>query len=97
MTYDCASAPMPDPEEVTHANRSAGGKAGFATRKRNLTERLEGLRRDGHKLHEIAEAVPGLTINDVMDGLNAKTLTPMKIQALERACRKMEEADSGGG
>ena len=96
MTYDCASAPMPDPEEVTHANRSAGGKAGFATRKRNLTERLEGLRRDGHKLHEIAEAVPGLTIIDVMDGLNAKTITPMKIQALERACRKLEEAQLGG-
>ena len=96
VTYDCASAPMPDPEEVTRANRSAGGKAGFATRKRNLTERLEGLRRDGRRLHEIAEAVPGLTINDVMDGLNAKTLTPRKIQALEKACRKLEEAQLSG-
>lgn len=96
QTYDCASAPMPDPEEVARANRSAGGKAGFATRKRSLTERLEALRRDGRRLHEIAEAVPGLTINDVMDGLNAKTLTPRKIQALEKACRKLEEAQAGG-
>lgn len=79
------------------ANRSAGGKAGVATRRRNLTERLEELRRRGVKMHEIAAAEKGLTITDVMDALQAKPMSLMKIQALEKACRKLEEADAGGG
>ena len=79
------------------ANRSAGAKAGFATRKRNLTERLEDLRRRGVKMHEIAAAVNGLTISDVMDALEAKPMSPMKIQALEKAARKLEEAEGSGG
>lgn len=103
QTYDCASAPMTEEAEEAEAkareaaNRSAGAKAGFATRKRNLTEKLEDLRRRGVKLHEIAAAVNGLTITDVMDALEAKPMSPMKIQALERAVRKLEEADGDGG
>lgn len=101
LTYDCASAPMPDADEAKKAqeaaNRSAGGRAGFATRKKNLTERVEALRRRGAKLHEIAAAGPGLSINDVMDSLEAKAMSPMKIQALEKACRKLEEAELSGG
>lgn len=101
VTYDCASAPMPDADEAKKAqeaaNRSAGGRAGFATRKKNLTERVEALRRRGAKLHEIAAAGPGLSINDVMDSLEAKAMSPMKIQALEKACRKLEEAELSGG
>ena len=103
ITYDCASAPMTEEAEAAEAkareaaNRSAGAKAGFATRKRNLTERLEELRRRGVKLHEIAAAENGLTINDVMDALAAKPMSPMKIQALEKACRKLEEAEGSGG
>lgn len=97
QTYDCASAPMTEEAEAAEAkareaaNRSAGAKAGFATRKRNLTERLEDLRRRGVKMHEIAAAVNGLTITDVMDALQAKPMSPMKIQALEKAARKLEE------
>ena len=101
ITYDCSSAPMPDADEAKKAqeaaNRSAGGRAGFATRKKNLTERVEALRRRGAKLHEIAAAGPGLSINDVMDSLEAKAMSPMKIQALEKACRKLEEAELSGG
>lgn len=103
QTYDCASAPMTEEAEEAEAtareaaNRSAGAKAGFATRKRNLTEKLEDLRRRGVKMHEIAAAENGLTINDVMDALEAKAMSPMKIQALERAVRKLEEADGDGG
>lgn len=109
QTYDCASAPMTDEAEAAWAaaeaeakareaaNRSAGAKAGFATRKRNLTERLEDLRRRGVKMHEIAAAVNGLALTDVMDALEAKPMSPMKIQALEKACKKLEEADAGGG
>ena len=104
VTYDCASAPMTDEAEAAWAaaeaeakareaaNRSAGAKAGVAKRKRNLTEKLEDLRRRGVKMHEIAAAVNGLTITDVMDALEAKAMSPMKIQALEKACRKLEEA-----
>ena len=96
ITYDCASAPMPDAAAKAQeaANRSAGAKAGFATRKRNLTEKLEDLRRRGVKLHEISAAQSGLSISDVMDALEAKPMSPMKIQALERAVRKLEEAES---
>lgn len=103
QTYDCASAPMTEEAEAAEAkareaaNRSAGAKAGFATRKRNLTERLEDLRRRGVKMHEITAAGKGLTISDVMDALQAKPMSPMKIQALEKAARKLEEADAGGG
>lgn len=109
LTYDCASAPMTDEAEAAWAaaeaeakareaaNRSAGAKAGFATRKRNLTERLEDLRRRGVKMHEIAAAEKGLTITDVMDALEAKPMSPMKIQALEKAARKLEEAEGSGG
>lgn len=103
QTYDCASAPMTEEAEESEAkareaaNRSAGAKAGFATRKRNLTEKLEDLRRRGVKLHEIAAAVNDLTITDVMDALEAKPMSPMKIQALEKAVRKLEEADGDGG
>lgn len=109
QTYDCASAPMTEEAEAAWAaaeaeakareaaNRSAGAKAGFATRKRNLTEKLEDLRRRGVKMHEIAAAVNGLTITDVMDALEAKAMSPMKIQALEKACRKLEEAEGSGG
>lgn len=103
LTYDCASAPMTEEAEEAEAkareaaNRSAGAKAGFATRKRNLTERLEDLRRRGVKMHEIATATNGLTITDVMDALQAKAMSPMKIQALEKAARKLEEAEGSGG
>ena len=109
LTFDCASAPMPDEAEAAWAaaeaeakareaaNRSAGAKAGVATRKRNLTEKLEDLRRRGVKMHEIAAAVNGLTITDVMDALEAKAMSPLKIQALEKACRKLEEAEVSGG
>ena len=110
ITYDCASAPMTDEAEAAWAaaeaeakareaaNRSAGAKAGVATRKRNLTEKLEDLRRRGVKMHEIAWAAGnGLTINDVMDALEAKPMSPMKIQALEKAARKLEEAEGSGG
>lgn len=107
VTYDCASAPMTEEAEAAWAaaeaeakakeaaNRSAGAKAGFATRKRNLTERLEDLRRRGVRLHEISAAQAGLSINDVMDALEAKPMSPMKIQALEKACKKLEEAENG--
>ena len=106
QTYDCASAPITDEAEAAWAaaeaeakareaaNRSAGAKAGVAKRKRNLTEKLEDLRRRGVKMHEIAAAVKGLTITDVMDALEAKPMSPMKIQALEKACRKLEEAEN---
>ena len=111
ITYDCASAPMTEESEAAWvaaaeeaeakareaANRSAGAKAGVATRKRNLTEKLEDLRRRGVKMHEIAAAVNGLTITDVMDALEAKAMSPLKIQALEKACRKLEEAEVSGG
>lgn len=109
LTYDCASAPMTEEAEAAWAaaeaeakakeaaNRSAGAKAGVAKRKRNLTEKLEDLRRRGVKLHEIAAAENRLTINDVMDALAAKPMSPMKIQALEKACRKLEEAGADGG
>jgi uncharacterized protein (DUF433 family) len=102
VTFDCASAPMDEEaawalaeaeaKAKEAANRSAGGKAGVATRRRNLTERLEELRRRGVKMHEIAAAGPDLSISDVMNALEAKPMSPMTVQALEKACKKLEEA-----
>ena len=96
LTYDCASAPMPDPDEAKKA-RSDSARTAAINRKRNLLEKLDGLRAEGVTLAAIAAAAPGLTIIDVMDALARKPLALMKQQALERAVKKLEEAGQDGG
>lgn len=98
VTYDCASAPMPDPEEAEKAAaaRSDAGKASMITRKRRALERLEAQRGAGVTLAEIAGAAKGLTLSDVMDFLDRKPVPLPKLAALEKALNKLEEANSGG-
>ena len=96
VTYDCASAPMPDADEAKKA-RSDSARTAAINRKRNLLEKLDGLRASGITLAAIAGADRGLTINDVMDALARKPLALMKQQALERAVKKLEEAGQDGG
>lgn len=43
ITYDCASAPMPDADEAKKA-RSDSARTAAINRKRNLLEKLDGLR-----------------------------------------------------
>lgn len=96
VTYDCASAPMPDADEAKKA-RSDSARTAAINRKRNLLEKLDGLRAGGVTMAAIAGAAPGLTINDVMDALDRKPLALLKQQALERAAKKLEEAELSGG
>ena len=96
VTYDCASAPMPDADEAKKA-RSDSARTAAINRKRNLLEKLDGLRASGTTLAAIAGADHGLSINDVMDALARKPLALMKQQALERAVKKLEEAGQDGG
>ena len=96
ITYDCASAPMPDPDEAKKA-RSDSARTAAINRKRNLLEKLDGLRAGGVTMAAIAGAAPGLSINDVMDALARKPLALLKQQALERAVKKLEEAGQDGG
>lgn len=96
ITYDCASAPMPDEDEAKKA-RSDSARTAAINRKRNLLEKLDGLRAGGVTMAAIAGAAPGLSINDVMDALARKPLALMKQQALERAVKKLEEAGQDGG
>ena len=97
VTYDCASAPMPDPEaaEKAAAARSDAGKASMITRKRRALERLEAQRSAGVTLAEIAGAARGLTLSDVMDFLDRKPVPLPKLAALEKALNKLEEASTG--
>lgn len=96
ITYDCASAPMPDADEAKKA-RSDSARTAAINRKRNLLEKLDGLRASGTTLAAIAGADHGLSINDVMDALARKPLALLKQQALERAVKKLEEAGQDGG
>ena len=96
ITYDCASAPMPDEDEAKKA-RSDSARTAAINRKRNLLEKLDGLRAGGVTMAAIAGAAPGLSINDVMDALARKPLALLKQQALERAVKKLEEAELSGG
>ena len=92
VTYDCASAPMPE-EAAKAAAKSAAGVSSLATRKRRALERLEAARGRGVALAVIADAGPGLTITDVMDALDRKPLPLPKLAALEKAMNRLE----GGG
>ena len=98
VTYDCASAPMPDPAEAAKAAaRSAAGVSSLATRKRRALERLEAVRERGVSMADVAAAGSGLTLNDVLDAVARKPLPLPKLAALEKALTKLEEADTGGG
>ena len=96
LTYACSSAPMPDADEAKKA-RSDSARTAAINRKRNLLEKLDGLRAGGVTMAAIAGAAPGLSINDVMDALARKPLALLKQQALERAVKKLEEAGQDGG
>lgn len=94
VTYDCASAPMPDEDEAKKA-RSDSARTAAINRKRNLLEKLDQLRAEGVTLAAIAAAGPGLTITDVMNALDRKPLALKTQQALEKAAAKLQE-DGGG-
>ena len=97
ITYDCASAPMP--EDVQEAARAAAakseaGKASMDTRKRRCLEALDAARAAGVTMAAIAEAGPGLTISDVMDALDRRPLPLPKLAALEKALVKLSGEDA---
>lgn len=85
---------MPDEDEAKKA-RSDSARTAAINRKRNLLEKLDGLRAEGVTLAAIAAAGPGLTITDVMNTLDRKPLALKTQQALEKAAAKLQE-DGGG-
>ena len=94
ITYDCASAPMPDPAEAAKAAAmSAAGVSSLATRKRRALERLETVRERGISMADVVAAGPGLTLNDVLDALDRKPLPLPKLAALEKALARIEGGD----
>lgn len=95
VTYDCASAPMPEPEEAKKAAKVEAGKQSLITRKRNALERLDALRSVGVTMAEIAGQHDALTISDVMDAIDRKPLPLPKLAALEAAMGKVETARRG--
>ena len=103
ITYDCASAPMPEPEEVKKAETetSKGAKyTGYMSRLKNATrERLLRMRKEkGLTMNDILAAdTYGLRWSDVMDMLQAKPVPLPRWEALAKILDKYEEADSGGG
>lgn len=103
VTYDCASAPMPEPEEVKKAETetSKGAKyTGYMSRLKNATrERLLRMRKEkGLTVNDILAAdTYGLRWSDVMDMLQAKPVPLPRWEALAKILDKYEEADSGGG
>ena len=97
VTYDCASAPMPDPApEAVEADPDAK-YTGYMSRLKNETrERLLRLRKE-----------KGLTVNDilgdgslrwteVMDMIEAKPVSVNKWEAMAGILDRYEEAQDGG-
>ena len=108
VTYDCASAPMPDPApEAVEKCAEEGGKAdpgakytGYMSRLKNETrERLLRLRKEkGLTVNDILAAdTYGLRWADVMDMIEAKPVPLPRWEALAKILDQYEEADSGGG
>ena len=103
ITYDCASAPMPEPEEVKKAEAETSKNAkytGYMSRLKNDTrERLLRMRKEkGLTVNDILAAdTYGLRWSDVMDMLQAKPVPVPRWEALAKILDKYEEADSGGG
>lgn len=108
LTYDCASAPMPDPApEAVEKCAEEGVKAdpgakctGYMSRLKNETrERLLRLRKEkGLTVNDILAAdTYGLRWADVMDMIEAKPVPLPRWEALAKILDQYEEADSGGG
>lgn len=103
ITYDCASAPMPEPEEVKKAEAETSKAAkytGYMSRLKNDTrERLLRMRKEkGLTVNDILAAdTYGLRWSDVLDMLQAKPVPLPRWEALAKILDKYEEAEGSGG
>ena len=107
VTYDCASAPMPDPapeavekcaEEAVEADPDAK-YTGYMSRLKNETrERLLRLRKEkGLTVNDILAAdTYGLRWSDIMDMIEAKPVPLPRWEALAKILDQYEEAQAGG-
>lgn len=99
VTYDCASAPMPDPAPEAVEAAPDAKYTGYMSRTKNETrERLLRLRKEkGLTVNDILAAdTYGLRWSDVMDMIEAKPVPLPRWEALAKILDKYEEADSGG-
>lgn len=107
VTYDCASATMPDPapeevekcaEEAVEADPDAK-YTGYMSRLKNETrERLLRLRKEkGLTVNDILAAdTYGLRWSDIMDMIEAKPVPLPRWEALAKILDQYEEAQAGG-
>ena len=80
-----------EPIKAKAPKRSAKeiGAESFATRKRNILAALAKARADNVSLGDIASGASGLTLNDVLDILDAKAKPVVTWAALEKALKKL--------
>ena len=79
----------PFPAKKPVKARAKAGQRSMATRKRNILAALRHARADGVNLQTVADQVQGLTINSVMDVLDAKNLPLPVWTAIEKAMKKL--------
>lgn len=92
-----ADAEPPTPKKDRPTDASEAARRSFATRKRKAAAALDELRAAGVPLADIAAAAKGLTISEVMDALDRKSLALPVWVKIEKAVAKLtaktEDAD----
>lgn len=98
-TPESAAKSTPESVESTPAEevqngpdpvRSKAGAEGLATRKRNVIEKLEAMRKGGVSMQAVADAAKGLNISDVLDAVERKPLSLPVLSKLEKALKNLE-------
>lgn len=79
----------PTPAKKPNKARVEAGVKGMATRKQNILAALRHARADGISMQRVADQVGGLTINSVMDVLDAKNLPLPVWTDVEKALKKL--------
>lgn len=95
-----SAAPTPSPEGEggkTEAPKTDAAARSFATRKRKAIEGIEAARAAGKTMQDIADAAPGLTINQIMDAIAANPLPLPTWALIEKALKKLAKDGAADG
>ena len=95
-----SAAPPPSPEGEggkTEAPKTDAAARSFATRKRKAIEGIEAARAAGKTMQDIADAAPGLTINQIMDAIAANPLPLPTWALIEQALKKLAKDGAADG
>ena len=95
-----SAAPTPSPEGEggkTEPPKTDTAARSFATRKRKAVEGIEAARAAGKTMQDIADAAPGLTINQIMDAIAANPLSLPTWALIEKALKKLAKDGAADG